>query len=234
MVRALTLLAIPLALALTLTFDAVRAEEPAAGMPRETVIEWLVAPDPQPLLQYRAVRRLVASTRGGAMAAELVASTTFNDSRFAYEVESERGSSLIRRRVLRAALQAEFEGQRPDNQDRAAITPANYEFPSVSAADNLIRLELKPRRKSPFLFDGAVYFDRQTADMVRVEGALAKRPSFWTRRTHVIREYARINGVRVPIAMRSDADVFITGASSFEMTYEYLEINGQPISPRDK
>ena len=111
----------------------------------------------------------------------------------------------------------------------ASLTSANYEFPTVSVADNLIRLELKPRRKSPFLFDGAVYFDRDTTDMVRVEGSLAKRPSFWTRRTHVTREYARINGVRVPVAMRSTADVFITGASDFSMSYEYLEINGQLI-----
>jgi hypothetical protein len=45
----------------------------------------------------------------------------------------------------------------------------------------------------------------------------------------VVREYAEIAGVHVPVAMRSTADVLIVGASTFEMTYQYEEINGQVV-----
>ena len=58
---------------------------------------------------------------------------------------------------------------------------------------------------------------------------LARRPSLWTRRVQVRREYTRIGGVHVPIAMSSTADVLVVGASSFSMTYRYVEINGKPV-----
>jgi hypothetical protein len=43
----------------------------------------------------------------------------------------------------------------------------------------------------------------------------------------IVREYARVDGVHVPIAMRSTADVLIVGNSTFTMTYQYAEINGR-------
>jgi hypothetical protein len=64
------------------------------------------------------------------------------------------------------------------------------------------------------------------ADLVRVEGVLSKRPSFWTRRVEVVRRYGRIGGVRVPVAMESTASVLIFGRSTFTMTYDYLTVNG--------
>jgi hypothetical protein len=63
-----------------------------------------------------------------------------------------------------------------------------------------------------------------------VEGELSKRPSIWTRRVHVVREYDRVGGVHVPVSMKSTADVLIVGTSSFSMDYKYAEINGKPVS----
>src|SRR5262249_23613734 len=82
--------------------------------------------------------------------------------------------------------------------------------------------------KHQMLIDGSLYVDGDSADLVRVEGELSKRPSFWTRRVRIVREYARIDHVHVPVSMQSTADVLIVGASSFSMTYRYLEINGRP------
>ena len=65
--------------------------------------------------------------------------------------------------------------------------------------------------------------------MLQVEGTLVKRPSFWTRRVDVVRRYARVSGVRVPIEMRSTADVLIAGKSTFTMSYNYEMINGESI-----
>jgi hypothetical protein len=33
----------------------------------------------------------------------------------------------------------------------------------------------------------------------------------------------------VPVAMNSNADVLVVGASTFSMTYTYVEINGQQV-----
>jgi hypothetical protein len=65
---------------------------------------------------------------------------------------------------------------------------------------------------------------------VRIEGALAKNPSFWTRRVEVVRRYERIAGVRVPVWMQSTASIRIAGKSTLTTTYQYLSINGQPVS----
>jgi hypothetical protein len=45
-----------------------------------------------------------------------------------------------------------------------------------------------------------------------------------------VREYDRVDGVHVPISMKSTADVLIVGTSSFSMTYRYSEINGKSVS----
>jgi len=80
------------------------------------------------------------------------------------------------------------------------------------------------------MIDGSILLTTIDADLVRVEGVLVKRPSFWTRRVEVTREYSRIVGVRLPVMMSSVADVLFVGRSTFEMRYEYESVNGQPVS----
>jgi hypothetical protein len=82
------------------------------------------------------------------------------------------------------------------------------------------------------LLDGALFLEPESADLVRIEGVLSRRPSFWTRHVRVMREYARISGVHVPVSMRSTADVLVVGSSTFSMTYQYAEINGVSVDTR--
>ncbi len=201
------------------------------GLSRDALVDRLLASDERPLVQYRARRHLTASTRGGRMAAEMEVMTSFDlHEGFRWQALSESGSGVIRRRVLRAALNAEEEGQTPAQRGRGALTPDNYEFLDARLADDsTMRLGVKARRKHPMLVDGALYFDPASSDLIRMEGEPTKRPSFWTRRAYITRQYDRVGGVRVPVAMWSTADVRIVGESSFAMTYEYLEINGEPV-----
>ena len=94
---------------------------------------------------------------------------------------------------------------------------------------DLVRIGLAPRRKSQTLITGDAFVRRDDADLVSVEGVPAKRLSFWTRTVHITRHYARVGGVRVPVEMRSRADVLIAGDSSFSMTYRYSAINGRTL-----
>jgi hypothetical protein len=96
-----------------------------------------------------------------------------------------------------------------------------------------VKVLLHPKRKDAILIDGAILVTEDTADLVRVEGELVKRPSFWTRRVEVARRYGRVAGVRVPLEMRSTASVLIVGASTFSMTYEYETVNGIAVAPSD-
>jgi hypothetical protein len=67
-------------------------------------------------------------------------------------------------------------------------------------------------------------------DVVRVEGKLAKNPSFWTSLVNVIRQFARLDGVRVPVSTESVARLKFAGISRMEVQYEYETINGRPVS----
>lgn len=184
----------------------------------------LTAADANPLHSYRAWRRLQAATRGGKMQGTLDVETTLSpETGFRYEVVTEEGASLIRKKVLLAALDAERAAI--GGRD-GALTSDNYEFVALSQADGLLRLDVRPRRKHVMLIEGSVLLSPGNYDLVAVEGALSKRPSFWTRHVNVDRRYARLNGVRVPVGMTSRSDVLIVGASTFSMTYCYREING--------
>jgi len=154
-----------------------------------------------------------------------------DDGAFHYEVTREEGSGTIRRHVLIAALEAERKA-REEKSKGADLTPMNYQFEvSADGSTELLKIDLHPLRKSPMLLDGAMYTTPDSIDLVRVEGALSKRPSFWTRHVDIMRRYARIDGVRVPVEMTSRADVLIVGESTFSMTYKYDVINGMPVHP---
>jgi len=198
---------------------------------RLTLLDRFLSPDDQPLVSYRALRHLTATTRGGRMYASMDAVTTLDPVHgFMYQITSAEGSSLIQRKVLVAALDAEEKAVESANKSQSALTPANYEFLDVSPLDaHLVKVDVRPRRKHVMLVNGALVIESDSADLVRVEGELSQRPSFWTRRVHVVREYDRVGGVHVPVSMKSTADVLIVGSSSFSMTYRYSEINGKPI-----
>jgi hypothetical protein len=195
------------------------------------LVERLLAPDQTPLVSYRAHRHLTASTRGGKMRGEMDVITSFDPERgFTFTVVSESGSTLICRRVLLEALLTEQRTVGRGASHEAALTRANYDFLAPLEPDQLLpTLDVRARRKSKMLLNGTVYLDPERSDLVRVEGELADRPSFWTRRVRVVRRYDRIGGVHVPVGMESVADVRIVGASTFNMSYRYVEINGQKV-----
>jgi len=205
-----------------------------AGGPPSGIVQKFLAGEAQTLTSYRAIRRMTATTRGGHMQATMEVSTTLDPvAGFRYEIQSEDGSALIRRKVLVAALEAEQQAYRTNESGGARLTPENYEFVGVSvASENLYKIDVRARRKNQMLIDGAVFVDGDSADLVRMEGELSKRPSFWTRRVRIVREYGRVEGIHVPLAMESTADILLVGASTFSMTYRYLEVNGHPVTQK--
>ena len=166
------------------------------------------------------------------MTASLEALTYLDpDGTFRFDVVAESGSRLIRERVLVAALLAEQRSRNRGETSEAELTPANYEFEMrPGEGPDTLRLGLIPRRRSPMLLYGDAVVTASGADLLRIEGSPSELPSYWTTRVDIIREYARIDGVRVATKMRSRADVRIAGESSFSMTYVYTMINGKTVT----
>jgi hypothetical protein len=133
----------------------------------------------------------------------------------------------VRVHVLKPWLDNEKQMWAAGDPERASLTFENYAFDDRGLTpDGLACLGVIARRKDILLVDGSIYVNAVDGDLVRIEGRLSKAPSIWTRRVEVVRYYKRINGVHVPVAIESIANVLIAGRSTFKMTYEYETING--------
>jgi hypothetical protein len=180
--------------------------------------------------QYHASRRLEAS--GSGLRAWLDAETTFRVATgFQYEVTGEGGSGFIRSRLLRSLLDEEQRLVATGSGPRVAISPANYQFtPNGINEEGLAVVALKPLRKDRALIVGHMFLTPLEGHLVRVEGRLAKNPSFWISRVNVVRSYRPINGVMMPVLLETTAQLRLLGSSELRMTYRYSHIDEQPVS----
>jgi hypothetical protein len=180
---------------------------------------------PAVAFSYRGTRRLEAA--GSGQRGWLDARTDFTPANgLDYEVTAEGGSGYIRSRVLRTLLEEERRLIARGDSSRAAISPANYTFSDAGIDDNGLALAtLKPLRNERPLIIGSMFLRPDDGDLVRVEGKMAKNPSFWVSSVNIVRSYQRINGVLVPVLLESTAQLRLLGPSTLRMTYHYSQID---------
>ncbi len=217
------------ALGFTLLLTAAAGVGAAEG-PSSGPAERFLAAREEPVTQYRAYRRMHARSEHFNQEGWLEAWTELDGKGFRYTVVSEKGSEYVRNKVLKAILKREQELVANGQCGRSEITADNYEFKSAPESDGERHVILKPKRKDVLLVDGRMVLSQDGSDLLRVEGRLSKNPSFWTGLVNVIRHYARLDGVRVPVSTESVAKVKFAGTSRMEVHYEYETINGRPVS----
>jgi hypothetical protein len=184
-------------------------------------------PEP-PLRSYVAIRRLESANDRHNKAAWLVVRTCLQDGTFTWEVLEEGGSELIRKRVLLETLDKEAQVHREGLSWRGGLTQDNYTFSEPLPVEGGVRVRLEPRKREDMLIKGEMLLSPEGM-LLRVEGDLVKRPSFWTKSVHLIRQYGRVEGTHVPLRLDIVSQVRLVGTSRLSMTYKYLEINGRPV-----
>lgn len=180
---------------------------------------------------YRAYRRLEAGIPGSSKYGWLEAWTVYRPGHgLSYEVAQESGYEYVRNKVLRSVLNSEQELMAEGKPLRAPLVAANYDFePAGTTESGLMRLLLRPARKSHGIVDGSALIDPDSGGVERIEGRLVKSPSFWVRDVDVIWKFARYGNAIVPVELSSSARVRFYGRSSFKMTYDYVSIDGRAI-----
>lgn len=178
---------------------------------------------------YRATRRLEA--KGGGMMGWLEAATEYAPhSGFRYTVLAEGGASKIRGK-LRDVLEFERETVARGEAARSAIAPCNYAFqPTGVAPDGLVKVLLSPLRQERVLVNGAMFLRPVDGELVRLQGRLAKSPSFWVKNVDIVRTYARVEGTVMPVSLESSAQLRLFGDATLRVTYAYSEIDGRPVA----
>ena len=181
---------------------------------------------------YKATRRIEARHRGNVGWIE--ATTEYSPATgFRYTITGEGGSDQLREKVLRKILEGEREAVARGEVGRATLAPCNYEFQPAGVDDaGLANVLLSPRRKEHMLVNGTMFLRPVDGELVRVQGRLAKSPSFWVKSVDIVRSYDRINGAVVPVALDTTAQVRMFGTATLRMTYDYAEIDGQPVGPQ--
>jgi len=197
----------------------------------EPVLHRFLSRADEPLVTYRGTRHLEGRNERFNVSGWMEIATELSSDGFHYRVIDEGGSELIRHRVFQPLLEGEEQIFASGDAARSSFTATNYDLTAAHASEpGLVKLFARPKRKDVTLIDGAVYITDTDADLVRAEGRLAKTPSFWTRRVDVVKQYARVGGLRVPIRVESTAQIRFAGTSTMTMTYDYEMINGVNVA----
>ena len=91
-----------------------------------------------------------------------------------------------------------------------------------------IVLEIKPKRKEKYLFQGRIWIDAEDYALVRAEGSPAKNPSFWTKATHFVQIYQKKGTLWFPLSTRSVTEARIFGRTDVNIQYFDYAPKNQP------
>jgi hypothetical protein len=138
-----------------------------------------------------------------------------------YEITSMNADG-IRKSILMKILEGEVQAAAKKDRD-GNVNAVNYELrPSSAPSDSGQRcriVELIPRKRTRFTFDGRGCVDMADMAMVRMEGRTAKRISFLVGRADVVQEFRKIGNFWYSSASHSTADVKFFGQTELTINY---------------
>jgi len=173
---------------------------------------------------YAGMRRYVLENRSMEKRAEILVRVEGDpDGTKHFEVVSEDGWKAANTHVLRKMLESESETSRPEQRAMARLNFTNYEFETIRAELVTGRLayvlEVKPKRKEKYLFQGLIWVDAEDYALVRAEGSPAKNPSFWTKSTHFVQVYQKSGSFWFPLSTQSVTDARFFGPTDVNIEY---------------
>ncbi|HKV78090.1 MAG TPA: hypothetical protein VJP02_08135 [Candidatus Sulfotelmatobacter sp.] len=127
-----------------------------------------------------------------------------------YEIKRASGSS-IGKKIVRKILDWETEPVKDDN----AISRRNYDF-CFLREENLDShstyvLGIVPRRNQKDLFNGEIWVDAKIFRVRRIEGRLARKPSWWVTQHHIVLQFAEVKGLWIHTSTEITAIIRIFG-----------------------
>ena len=193
------------------------------------------------LTTYTVVETYTLRNTRFSESAELVAHMTYTKGQGkTYQVISRSGPSFLQTAVLDRVLKEEEEMSRGDVRKSAMVTSANYVL--KPSGEQMVEgracetIEMAPRKKSTHLLQGKAWVDKQTHNLVRVEGRPTASPSIWAGTPLVIRDYIEIGGFAFARRSQAISQNFLLGHSELIIEYsgyhvDQLEV---PASPAGK
>jgi hypothetical protein len=168
------------------------------------------------LQHYTVTRSYEIRTHEGKMAAQDIVRMEYRapDTK-TFEKTSEKGSGIVRRLVFDRLMDSESEASSGKQRQESALTPENYEF-HYAGEENVgpyhcFVLQVVPKRKDKYLFEGRIWIDSKDFAVAKIEGRPAKRPSFWVNQADFVREYQKVDEFWLPLRDETQVEVKIYG-----------------------
>ena len=155
-----------------------------------------------------------------------------------YEILSQSGSPVILRFGLRPLLDNEKAVNEPGNVEHSWFTSANYEMklrpggPQLLDGRSCFVLDITARRKAPNLIDGTLWVDAKDGQIKKIDGIASKSPSAFAGTTHMMREYANMDGFPMATHARAESSSLFVGRTVVIIDYsDYnLQAAGAPAA----
>lgn len=151
-----------------------------------------------------------------------------------YTILSQKGSVLIRRFGLKPLLDHEQEINQPGKVENSWFTSANYEMKLNSGAIEQLdgracyAVSITPRHKAPNMIDGTLWVDSKDFSTVKVAGIASQKPSIFAGTTHMMREYANIEGYPMATYARAESNSSWFGRTVVTISYSDYHLQLRP------
>ncbi len=196
----------------------------SAGLPLNSIVEavektqWAVHSQ----LPYQVLREYrLFGTKSSSSNSNVVAEVNFKPPASKdYKIQKSSGSKRGEQ-VVRNLLDHEVETASNRSQARTAVTRDNYDFKPCYL------LGLKPKRKEKDLIAGQAWVDTHSFFVRRIEGEIAKTPSWWLKAVRVKLAFADFEGTWLQTSMEAIADVRIVGPHT--LTSQILDYRGTDV-----
>jgi hypothetical protein len=200
------------------------------GLPLNSIIEAMEKAQSgvRPQLPYQVLReyRLFGTNNSSVVAEVNFKPPTSKDYKIQKSTGSKRGEQVVRH-----LLDHEVETASNGSQARTALTRDNYDFSYIGeiALDGqpCYLLGLMPKRKEKDLIVGEAWVDKHSFFVRRIEGEIAKTPSWWLKRVRLKLAFADFEGTWLQTRMEAVADVRIVGPHT--LTSEILDYRGTDV-----
>jgi len=151
-----------------------------------------------------------------------------------YEVLSMHAEGLAKR-ILMKILEGEVEAAARKDRD-GLVNPTNYELRLLPAeiidTQTCRHVELIPKRRTKFNFDGRGCVDMNDLAMVRMEGRTAKNVSFFIGKAYVVQEFRKVGQSWYSSTTYSTADVKFLGKTELFIDYQDYTITPKQAALR--
>jgi hypothetical protein len=141
-----------------------------------------------------------------------------------FTILAESGSAALRSKVLHKMLDTEREASAGTLHEESRLIRKNYDFTLVDTVPSeegvAYVFAIEPRVKSKVAWSGRVWVDAKDYAVVRAEGKPDKMPSWWTKDSHFISTYQKIEGTWLPKQNVSETEVRFGGRAHLVIDYK--------------